>query len=207
MKLAVVAANGRSGKAFVDAALENGHRVKAGIFGGDSLKLDKDLEVVKCDATKEEDLEKLMKGCDAVLSFIGHSNKSPATVQTDAMKKIVQVTNKLDIKRVISLTGTGVRFPDDKISLLDKVLNFAVQKFDPERVEDGIKHAKVLEKSDLDWTIIRVLKLTDGKAQDFTLRSGGPAKLFTTREEVALACLEVLEESSYIQKAPVICRT
>ena len=204
MKFAVIAANGRTGKEFVDVALENGHKVKAGIFGGHALKLDKDLELVECDATDIKDIEKLIEGCDAVLSFIGHGKKSPPTVQTDGIKNVIKACKKLSIKRVISMTGTGVRFPGDNVTLVDKVLNKSISIIDPERVEDGISHAEKLKNSDLDWTLIRVLKLTNGSANEFSLKENGPAKIFVPRREVAEACLQVLEDKSFIQEAPVI---
>lgn len=206
MKIAVIAANGRTGKEFLETALNHGHKIRAGVFGGHSLKLDKELELVECNATKLADIEKLIKGCDAVASFIGHGKKSPPTVQTDAIKNVIKASKKMGLKRIISLTGTGVRFPEDKITYIDKILNFSIYKIDPQRVNDGIAHAEVLKASNLDWTIIRVLKLTDANPGSFTLKSNGPTKILTPRKEVALACLQVLEEKSFIKEAPIISR-
>lgn len=204
MKVAVIAANGRSGSVFVKEALAAGHTVRAGVYGQHSLPEHEKLEVLQCDATKPEDLTKLLAGCDTVASFIGHGKKSPAHVQTDAISLAIKTANKLGIKRIISLTGTGVRFPGDKITLIDRFLNFGIARVDPKRIKDGKDHVEVLKQSSLDWTIVRVLKLSNGTAGAFTLKIHGPAKLLTPREEVAKACLEALESEAYIKTAPVI---
>ena len=207
MKLAVVAANGRSGSVFVNEALRRGHSVKAGVYGQHSFSASENLEIVECDAQSKEQLRSLISGSDAVVSMIGHGKNSPAHVQTDAIKNIVEISKQLGVKRVISLTGTGVRFPGDKITLMDRLLNLSISIIDPKRVNDGIEHAKFLQTSQLDWTIIRVLKLTNGPAKSFSLTANGPTKVFTPRTEVALACLQVLEQGSYAGQAPIISKS
>ncbi|MBN9397597.1 NAD(P)H-binding protein [Candidatus Saccharibacteria bacterium] len=206
MNIAVIAANGRSGKAFVAEALAAGHSVKAGVHGSSDLQPHEQLAVVPCDATKEEDLRMLLEGQDAAVSFIGHVKGSPANVQTDAMNVLVRVMETLGIKRVVSLTGTGVRFPGDKISLVDRFLNFGVSVVDPARVNDGRDHVEVLKQSNLDWTVLRVLKLENITPMPFTLREHGPTKWVVSRQDVAKAVLQVLEEASFIRQAPILSR-
>lgn len=204
MKIAVIAANGRTGQAFVQAALKAGHQVQAGIHNSSSMKATPGLSLIECDATQESEVTKLIQGQDAVVSFIGHVRGSPPNVQTKATKVIVSAMDKLNQKRLVSLTGTGVRFPKDKITLTDRILNTSIGIIDPKRVVDGINHAEVLKNSDLDWTIIRVLKLTSGNRRPFTLQLNGPTKQFVSREEVAHAVLEVLEQHRFIRQAPII---
>ncbi|MEO8105664.1 MAG: NAD(P)H-binding protein [Candidatus Saccharibacteria bacterium] len=206
MKIAVIAANGRTGRAFVAAALRAGHQVRAGIHTHRSLVATPGLTFIECDATQEAEVTKLILGQDAVVSFIGHSRRSPADVQTNAMKVIVSAMDKLNQKRIISLTGTGVRFPNDKITLTDRILNMSIDIIDPKRVVDGINHVEVLKNSELDWTIIRVLKLTAGRKRQFSLHANGPTKPFVSRQEVAQAVLELLEQHSFIRNAPIIGR-
>lgn len=204
MKVAVISANGRSGKVFVSKALKAGYHIKAGVYGGTLAPADH-LEVINCNATDQNQLENLLDGCDAVVSFIGHVKGAPANVQTNAIKNVVAVCEKLKIKRVVSLTGTGVRLPDDKPSFIDKLLNVMVTIVDPDRIKDGIMHAKALRDSDLDWTIVRVLKLQNTKPKPFVLKNSGPAKLITSREEVADAFIMALSDPNTIKQAPVIC--
>lgn len=204
MKIAVIAANGRSGQAFVKQALAAGHTVRGGILGKSTLEPHERLVTVECDATRQSDLQNLIHGVDAVVSLIGHVKGSTPHVQTDAIATLVIVMKQEKISRVVSLTGTGVRFKGDHITLADRVLNFGVGIAIATRVNDGIDHATVLQESGIDWTIIRVLKLRDIPKKPFTLREHGPTKPYVGREEVASAILEVLEQKSFIQKAPII---
>ncbi len=204
MKIAVIAAGGRSGQAFVEAALAAGHSIRAGVRGKSHLQPHPSLVIVECDATNESQLKNLMLRQEAVASFIGHVKGSEPNVQTIAIQKVAGVMNVLGIKRLISLTGTGVRFPGDIITVLDRILNLSISIIDPARVKDGKNHVEVLKNSDLDWTVIRVLKLQDVSAKPFELLEHGPTKLYVSRKEVAQAVLQVLERRSFIKQAPII---
>lgn len=206
MNIAVIAANGRTGKIFVEAALAAGHTIRAGSLSIGNLPEHPHLTEVICDATNEADLQKLLNGQDAVASFIGHVKGSAPDVQTVAMKALTAAMRQQNVRRIISLTGTGVRFTGDKITLIDRVLNLAVSILDKYRVKDGRDHVEVLKQSNLDWTVIRVLKLQNVATSPFTLREHGPTKIYVGRGEVSLAVLQVLEESSFIKKAPIISR-
>ena len=204
MHIAVIAANGRLGKAFVEAALAAGHSIRGGVRGVNTLTANPNLEIIECDATSANDLRVLLQGVDVVVSAIGHVKGSAADVQTIATKVLVGVMGELNIKRYVDVTGTGVRFPGDKITLIDRFLNFGVGIADPARVKDGIDHQEVLKDSDLEWTTIRVLKLQNVPPKPFTLRLHGPTKPYVGREEVATAMLQVIETEGFLKEAPIV---
>lgn len=204
LKVAVIAANGRLGKAFVAKALRAGYSVRAGVRGSHDFATHPKLEVIECDATVHAEVEKLIDGQDVVVSAIGHIKSSPADVQTVATKTIVSAMKKRGLSRYVDVTGTGVRFPGDTITLIDRVLNTAVEVIDRDRVVDGRTHQEVLKNSALHWTTIRVLKLQNVPEKPFTLKLNGPTKPYVGREEVAKAMLQVIEENTFIQQAPII---
>lgn len=206
MNIAVIGANGRSGVEFIKAALSRGHIVTAGAYRGPVHIKHKNLRVVLCDATKPAELRKLLKGQQAVVSLLGHVPESDQNVQTRAITNAVNIMTELGLRRIVSLTGTGVRFTGDRISLADRALNAGVSLVDPARVRDGRAHVEVLRASGLDWTVVRVLKLTNGKPNDFRLSLHGPAKVMTPRSEVAMAIVQILEEDIFVKKAPIIGR-
>jgi nucleoside-diphosphate-sugar epimerase len=206
MKIAVIGANGRSGRAFVTAALTAGHQVNAGVHTTSSMTQQPGLRVYRCDATNPEEVKELIQGQDAVVSLIGHVKGSSASVQTDSIKNIIQVMQAQKVTRLISLTGTGVRFPGDRISLSDRFLNFGISLIDPKRISDGKEHVRQITMSNLDWTILRVLKLQTHSRRKYTLTENGPTKLFVSREDVADSILLLLSKNSFIKKAPIISR-
>jgi putative NADH-flavin reductase len=204
VKIAVLAAAGRSGQAFVLAAIAAGHQVRAGIRGTNPFSEHPSLEVVHCDATNLHDVRTLLAGCDAVVSLIGHVKGSAPRVQTVGIDITITVMEELRISRLVSLTGTGVRFEGDKIGFIDRFANWSIGMVDSERIADGKEHVALIESSDLDWTIIRVLKLQNIHPKPFTLTEHGPTKIVVGRSEVAQAILEVLSKQSFIRKAPIL---
>jgi len=204
MNIAVIAANGRSGKIFVELALAAGHSIQAGVHLQNNLTPHEHLMVVQCNATNKTDIANLIAGQDVVVSFIGHTQHSPPHLQTEAMQALVSTMQTQAPMRIVSLTGTGVRFPGDRITLIDRVLNMSIGLIDPARVRDGIDHVEVLKHSGLDWTVVRVLKLQNTVQKSFMLREHGPVKWYTSRHEVAEAVLQVLEQSTFNRQAPIL---
>ena len=206
MRIAVIAADGRSGRAFVETALAAGHRVRAGIRGRSTFQSHPNLTVVTCDATNASQVSELLQATDVVVSLLGHVKGSAPDVQTNAIKTVLGAMKKRNLRRIVSLTGTGVRIDGDLPNLADKIANAMILRIDPDRIHDGIEHVSVLRSSDVDFTVVRVLKLTDGNHGTFGMNQNGPAKLFTSRREVARAILDCLEDNRFIRKFPVIVK-
>jgi len=204
MNIAVIAASGRSGKVFVELALAAGHSIRAGVYKNNNLQPHPQLTIIECDATNQQDLLNLIKDQEVVVSFIGHVKGSPNHVQTDAMRALYTAMQSKNITRLITLTGTGVRFPGDKITLLDRVLNVSISIIDPARIQDGKDHVAFLQQTNLDWTVLRVLKLQNVKPHPFSLKQNGPTKWFVGREEVAQAVLQTIEQGTFVRQAPII---
>ncbi len=204
MNIAVIGANGRSGMQFVHAALAAGHVVRAGVRSNHQLSAHPNLTVLSCDATNENDIRELVHGTDAVVSLIGHGRGSAHDLQYRATQTLINVMQSLHLTRVVSLTGSGVRMPGDKITVVDHFFTLSVGLIDPWRVKDGKNHSTLLMDSSLDWTILRVVKLTNSPSSAYTLTNNGPAKTFVSRIEVASAILTILANDSFIKTAPLI---
>jgi putative NADH-flavin reductase len=206
MRIAVIAAHGRSGQAFVTEALAAGHQVRAGVRGANPFAPHERLLVVQCDATNKQQVTRLIDHCDAVVSLIGHVKGSDNLVQTNAITTVVEAMEVAGVERLISLTGVGVWAPGDKLKPFIDVANWFAARVGVKRFDDGIAHAKVLESSNLKWTILRVLLLTNGKPGKFRLKCNGLVKIPTPRREVARAILQLLERQSFVCRYPIISR-
>lgn len=205
MIVSVIGANGRSGKQFVQAALSAGMQVRAGVRGPHNLEEHENMTIVSCDALSRQEIDNLVKGSDAVVSLLGHGPGTAATVQKTATQYTLDAMKQHGVKRFISLTGTGVRMPGDKPGLLDKLGNWIISQADPERVRDGVAHAKIMMQSDRDWTLLRALKLTDGRHSGAVdLAPNVPSELFTPRARVAAAIVQLLQANDHLRQAPVV---
>jgi putative NADH-flavin reductase len=165
-----------------------------------------DVVVRKADIMDYDSVHKAIRGSDAVISVLGHTKGSDPLMQTKGMINLAKAMEEMGIKRLISLTGTGARVSGDTPSILDRVLNYIVGLVDPERINDGREHIKVLRKSNLDWTVVRVLKLgkSDEEINQYQLTAGGPAERLTSRKKAARVLVDLVNQKEYMGKLPII---
>lgn len=206
MKIAVLGASGKTGQAFVAVAVAAGHTVTAGVRSTNPFRNQPDIRVMTCDVSNEQQVSSIIRGQDAIVSLLGHVRGTPANMQTDAMGLITKCMDEAGVRRLVSLTGSGARCPGDTVSLVDRLMNLGISLVDPQRIADGASHIRALEASNVEWTVVRVLKLTNLKAGAFSLTPGGPAKTFISRASVAQAILDILNEDLFIKQCPVISR-
>lgn len=165
-----------------------------------------DVVVKKSNIIEYDSVLEAIRGSDAVISVLGHIKGSDPRMQTKGMVNVAKAMEEIGIKRLLSLTGTGARVSGDKPSILDRGLNYIVGMVDAERINDGVEHIEVLRRTNLDWTVVRVLKL--GKSNEeinkYNLTDGGPAELLTSRKKAAKVLVDLVNNKEYIGKLPII---
>lgn len=209
MKICIFGADGRTGVEVVQAALKAGHEVIAFVYNQKSANMFPSEVVVKVgDIMNYEKVLDAITGSNTIISVVGHISGSDPLMQTKGIANIVKAMKEQGISRILSLTGTGAREDYDSPSLLDKILNFFIKFVDPERINDGVQHVRVLKESGLDWTVLRVLKLTNSSAEitNYELNDGGPVEWTTSRKKVAKILVDLISNNSYIKKLPVVIR-
>jgi putative NADH-flavin reductase len=204
MNIAVMGASGRTGRKFVSQAIAAGHHINGGAREPHHLEPNSGLTPITCDTTNLAEVRTLIKGADAVVSLIGHVRHSAPDLQTVSTLNALRAMAEIGVTRFISLTGTGVRFPGDQITLIDRILNLSITLIDPARIKDGRDHVDVIKASNLDWTIVRVLKLQNTRPTPFKLTSHGPTKWYVSRDEVVRAILDELTSPAFNREAPMI---
>ena len=207
MKLAIFGGTGKTGKPLVEQALAQGHEVTALVRTPSKLPIQSDhLTLVQGDATDPNDVERVIIGADAVLSALGHAKGSPDDVQTVATEHIVAAMKRRGVERIVSLTGAGVKDPNDEPKLADKLIRFLLKTFAGKVLEDAKNHAEVLRKSGLQWTIVRGPRLTNGPHTG-EYRVGYVGKNSSTQishADTADFMLKEVTDNAYIHKAPVV---
>ena len=207
MKLAVFGASGRTGKPLVEQALTAGHEVTA--FVRDAMKLNmshEKLTVLEGDVKDSAKVHEAVAGTDAVLSALGHTKSSAKDVQTVGTQNIVAAMKEAGVRRLVSLTGAGVSDPEDEPKLFDKAITTLLKLFQKDVLEDGENHARVIEKSGLDWVIVRGPMLTEGEKKG-EYRVGYVGKNSGTkisRSDVADFMLRQTEDDSYLGQKPMV---
>jgi uncharacterized protein YbjT (DUF2867 family) len=157
MKLLVLGATGATGRLVVDQALAAGHHVRALVRPPEKLAAaGPALEVITGQATDPVHVGDAMAGVDAVISTLGAASGS---VMTDAARAIIAGSAASGVRRVVVLSSYAVL--RERLSrpagLMSRLAMGALVK-DKTAAED------LLRSSDLDWTIVHAVRLTNGPA-------------------------------------------
>lgn len=164
MKLAVFGGTGKTGIPFVEAALAAGHDVTALARTPSKMTMQHpQLNVIQGDALRAEDVEKTIAGADAVVSLLGHTRGTPTpdNMQTVAMGLITEAMKRHGVRRLVSLTGAGVSAPQDQPKLPNHIISFLLKTISPKVLKDAQDHVAVIQRSGVDYVIVRGPMLTD----------------------------------------------
>ncbi|HEX4888338.1 MAG TPA: SDR family oxidoreductase [Luteibaculaceae bacterium] len=212
MKIALFGATGALGSEVLHQAVASGLEVVALVREPNKIKTNHPLlNVVKGDVLIQDDVNKVISGVDAVVSCFGHSfsqlKASPAGLQTEGTRNILRAMHLAGVKRIISLSGGALPFPShDKPKMVDRLARFIMSKLVPKVINDAQDHAELLEKSNLDWTIVRGARFSDGPfTGNYNVAwVGVDSGLKIGRPDLAHAILRILKEGTYLRQMPFV---
>jgi putative NADH-flavin reductase len=207
MNIVVFGATGNIGARVVSRLLQRGDTVTAFVHHSLHLPQDPKLVTVKGDIYNADDVERAVAGADIVVSALGSWGTKNKDVLTVGMKHIIPAMEKAGVKRIVSLTGSGVLLTTDKASWYDHLNPLLLQIVAPQILSDGKEHIRLLATSQLDWTVIRSPVMKNGRPHGYNLQDRPPA-LWTRvcRDDVAQAMVDLahLTTDEYSKKAPFI---
>ncbi|MEM9886348.1 MAG: SDR family oxidoreductase [Bacteroidota bacterium] len=207
-RIALLGASGQTGSEFLKKALAAGYQVKALVRTPAKVEAKhENLNILQGDVLILADVEQLVKDTDMVVSLFGHVKDSPEHLQTNGTKNIVAAMKKYGVKRIISLSGGGLPYPEkDQPKFMDKTIRFIMKVAVPKVLNDAIDHHKVLVNSGLDWTIVRGPRLTNG-AEKGEYRIGWVgvnAGTQISRADLADFILKQVESSEFVAEMPFV---
>ena len=208
MKIAIFGAAGKVGRHLLDQALERGDEVSVLVRDTSKLTIQRHegLKVVQGDVLDPKDVEKAVVGTGAVLSALGHTKTSSKDVLTEGTKNIVAAMNKHGVRRLVSLTGAGVRDPKDEPKLVDRIIGALLKLVQRDLLEDSIGQARLIKESGLEWVIVRAPVLVEGEKKG-EYRIGYVGKESGTRlsrADVADFMLKQTTDDTYLHQAPMV---
>jgi putative NADH-flavin reductase len=215
MEIAVFGATGRTGRPFVEQALERGHEMI--VFVRDSSSLPAGirehdrLRVVEGDAYSGDGVERAIADngdpVDAVVSVLGQTSEGPDDLLTEAGQHILAAMDKHDVERFVTLVGAGVREEGESVSLGGKVMGALLKLVARSVLRDAREHVGQLRTSDTRWTVVRGPRLTEdthtGEFRHGTDISLG-MRSTAARANVAEFILDCLENDRYVHEMPKV---
>lgn len=161
MRLLVLGATGATGRHIVTQALDAGHEVTAFVRDPSRVGVSHDrLHVAIGTVTDEGPLAKAMKDQDAAISALGrgYSFKSMNLIQ-QAVPAILAAMRTQGVRRLIftSAMGVGESFQDAPLMPRAFFRTLLRGIYADKAIGD-----RLIQGSDLDWTIVRPTQMTDG---------------------------------------------
>jgi putative NADH-flavin reductase len=203
MNIIVFGATGMVGKQLVQQALFNGHTVKA--FGRNvflEFETDtKNLELIRGALFDAAEVQKAIKGTDAVLSALDGGVDSNDKTRTFGIKNIIAQMKKNNVKRIVAIGDAAILEDDAGVLLMDS------EEFPKEAIPIAIEHHQAyqyLRESDLDWTIVCPGHVRDKDATGlFTTNAGHLPAQNNNRinsGDLALFMLNELEQNKFLRQ-------
>ncbi len=208
MKILVIGAAGKTGKAVVKQALAAGHTVTAFVHDESDFSESAVLRVVKGDATNRADMDQAVRGQDAVLDTLG--GKLPykeTTLETSAIAIILQSMRDNKVRRLVVLSMLGEGDSKGNTNLYQRIL---MSTFLRGTGKDKAEMEKAVESTDLDWTILRPLFLTDqpasGSVNVFSADTKETAHNIT-RSDLAAFMISEVTSDTHLRQAITIANS
>jgi len=215
MRILLLGATGRTGKILLEQALEHGHIVHALVRDRQKIPFQKyNLLLFEGTPSDSSALDKAMQGCEAVLSALNISRKyefpwaglrTPKDFLSVTMRNIIELSSKNQIRRIVFISAWGVsETKKDLPGWFRWLVNNSTLRY---QYNDHEKQEELLKKSNLDWTAVRPVFLTNSNVQkEIIVSEDNESKphLYISRRTLAAFMLHALEKNLYLCQAPVV---
>lgn len=203
MKLLILGATGQVGGALVKQALVGGFQVTALARSPEKLKIeDPKLDVIRDNPLEETALERALVGKDAVLSILGHGDLKPSDLVTVGARALSASMARTGVKRLVIISST-LAAPGG--SFLTRIPRYLTRH----ALNDSADMERVINITSLDWTILRLVRLTNGPQSEYRIFENEPATVTASvsRVTVARCMLDVMTDERYHRKTIGVCAT
>jgi putative NADH-flavin reductase len=168
MKIAVIGANGRSGRLVVRDALTRGHRVVAvarseGVAGPD----DENLTNVRADVRDADALKHVLAGADAVVSALGvGTSRAPTDVYSTGVRNTLAAIHSNGAARLVVISALPAGSWAEQPMLQRRVALPLLQRIFGATYADMRRMEAILQAtSGVDWISLRPPRLVDKPAK------------------------------------------
>lgn len=203
MKVLVLGAGGRTGRAVVQQAVAAGHQVTAFVHHAGDYRGPDGVRVEEGDATDADLVAAAVAGQDAVIDTIGGKTpyRSDVTLEGDVAQAVVIAMQRHAVRRLLVTSSLGV---GDSVANSTGVLRILLKTFLRGSTADKAAMEREVEASGLDWTIARPAVLKDdpatGGVRVFDPATGAKAHQIT-RVDLATWLVAQLGSTEHVNRA------
>lgn len=208
MKVLVFGASGGTGRELVKQALAQGHTVTAFVRDPSGLrKTGANLTIRVGDVVDPARVRQAVRGQDAVISALGASRsltRHPELV--DGVRNIVGAMEEEGVRRLVYLSVLGVGESRRQLGWFDRYV--IVPLVLGNVVADHALKEAIIERSRLDWVVVRPPRLTNGPHTG-RYRSGesieaGRMSASVSRADVADFMVKQIADDTFVHRTPAV---
>ncbi len=155
MRILVLGASGRTGRLVTQMAVARSHTVTALVRSADSFGERRSVRVVVGDPASTADITLVLKDQDAVISCLGQRSRGDAMLLRTTAAATVEAMHANTVRRYI-VVSQGLLFPSR--NPIVTLLRFILAR----HIADSTAMEKIVQASDLEWTIVRPPRLLEG---------------------------------------------
>jgi uncharacterized protein YbjT (DUF2867 family) len=212
MNVTVFGASGGIGRLVVQQALAAGDDVRAHVRAASKLDIEHPgLTVVTSGLDDATAVEEAVAGADFVVSALGpplglgrRQTDLPLTAGT---RTILAAMGDQGVNRYAGMATPSVKDPRDVPSAQGRLVHFLGRTMFPAAYRELVAMSRVVMDSDLDWTIARFIRPTDGDRTD-EVKTGfvGADRIGAaiSRADIAAFLLSQATDDRFHRAAPVI---
>lgn len=207
MKITVFGSSGRTGQLVVKEALQAGYVVVAfarnpAVLAGNPAQL------VLCagDIADRTAVAHAVQGSEAVISVLAPVNNRPEFAISHGTENILAGMRQHAVRRLVVTVGAGIGDPEDSPTLSSRLIDGLVKALARNVYADMLEVARLVRDSDLDWTMVRVPRLTDqpekGKLKIAWVGKGMGISL--SRASLAAFLVSQVQDLNYLRRSPAL---
>jgi uncharacterized protein YbjT (DUF2867 family) len=203
MQILVLGASGHLGQAVVARLVGDGHPVRAFMRRPPAASPAPGVDVYLGDALDSRAVAGAAVGQDAVVNAIGSGSLRANTLESDTTAAVVEVLQRTGPRRYVGMSAGMVAPVGFVFDHVIRPLVFGNLYREHREVE------RLIRRSDLDWTIVRPPRLTNGPARGYVVATDArPQRPFgrhgafgLSRADVAAFIADELVENKYVHRA------
>ena len=207
MNVIVFGATGDTGRWITRRAVQEGHDVTAFVRDPGRMRVVHGrVNVARGDVLDAAAVDGAVAGQDAVLSALGSTARNPAPVLSTGVRHILDAMERHRVRRIVALSAAGAL--GESAGFLFGNMGLRIfRMWLPEVYREHRAMLEGLQRSDVDWTAVRAVLLTNGppKGRYRVAVDGIPRWGFRiSRPDVADFMVRQLASDEYVRKMPAI---
>lgn len=162
LNLLLFGATGRTGRIFLQMALEAGHHISAVVRNPEKVTISHlHLNIIRGDVTQLQSFNTIAKGHDAVISCIGAQSRNPTTLYSQGVANMLSAMQGAGINRIMCMSASAIETSPKLSFVLRLVAKYVLQRVFRHPYADNRRMEAILRESGTNWTSFRPPRLKD----------------------------------------------